>query len=107
VSSARQPVGAGVQLAVGPPPLALHRRDRVGVQAHPLLEQLVEAPVGQRPVRACQPVHLEPQLLGRQQAGAARLAVRVGDDHRKRGQVVRPDPTGGLGVQHVGPVAQP
>ena len=85
----------------------MHGRDGVGVRAHPLLEQLVEPPVGQLPARPGQPVELEAQLLGRQQALPPVLGVRVGGDQRERGEVVAGDPGGGLGVQHVGAVAQP
>ena len=35
------------------------------------------------------------------------LGVRVGGDQRERGEVVAGDPGGGVGVEHVGPVAQP
>ena len=35
------------------------------------------------------------------------LGVRIGGDQRERGEVVAGDPGGAVGVEHVGPVAQP
>ena len=77
-----QPVGPGVELPVGPPPAGVLRRDGVRVRGDPLLEQLVEPVVGQLAPRPGQPVELEPELLGREQALPAVLGVRVGGQLR-------------------------
>ena len=92
---APQPVGPRVQLPVGPPPVAVHGGDRVRVRPHPLLEQLVEPPVRQLAARAGQPVELERELLGGQQALPVVRGVRLGGDQRERGEVVAGDPGGG------------
>ena len=86
------PVGTGVELAVGPLPVAVHRRDRVRVPPDPLLEQLVEPAVRQLATGPGEPLQLEPQLLGGQQALPAVLGVGIRGDQRERGQVVAGDP---------------
>ena len=102
-----QPVGAGVELPVGPLPVAVHGRDRVRVCPHPLLEQLVEPAVRQLPARPGEPFELEVELLGGEQALPPVLGIRIGGDQRERGEVIAGDPGGVVGVERVGPVAQP
>jgi hypothetical protein len=82
-------------------------RDGVRVCLDPLLEQLVDPGVGQLPPWPGQPFELKLELLGRQQALAPVLGVRVGGEQGQRGEVVAGDPGGAAGVEHVGPVAQP
>ena len=96
-----------VELAVRPVPVPVHRRDGVRLYPHTLLEQLVHAAVGQHPVRPVETLELEPELVLGEQALPPVVRVRVGGDQRQRGEVVPGDPGGGLGVEHVGPVAEP
>ncbi len=103
----RQPVGPGVELPVGPLPLAAHGRDGIRVRPHPLLEQLVEPLVRQRPARAGQPFDLVLEFVGGQQALPPVPGLGIGGDQFQRGAVVTEDPGRAVGVDHVGAVAQP
>ena len=55
----------------------------------------MEPAVRQLPARSGQPVELEAELLGGEQALPPVLGVRVGGDQRERGEVVAGDPGGG------------
>ena len=103
-----QPVGAGVELPVGPLPVAVHGRDGVRVRRHPLLEQLVQPAVRQRRGAVRRALR-----AGRWSSSAESrlcrrvLGIRVGGDQRQGGEVVAGDPGGAVRVEHVGPVPQP
>ena len=81
-----QLVRPGVELGVGPLPVAADGRDGVRVRPHPLLEQLVHPAVRQLPARSGQPVELEAEL-GRGTAGIAGGARPAG---RRRSARARP-----------------
>ena len=81
---------------VGPLPAAVHGRDVVRVRPHPLLEQLVDPAVRQLPARPGEPLDLEVQFLGGQQALPPVLGIRVGGDQRERGEVIAGDPGGAV-----------
>ena len=82
-------------------------RDGVRVGGGPLLEQLVEAPLRQRPAPAGQPFDLVAEFVSGQQALPPGPGVRIGSDQFQRGAVVAEDPGRAVGVDHVGAVAQP
>ena len=102
-----QPVRAGIELGVGPVPVALNGRHRVRACLHPLLEQLMGPAVGQLAVPSGQPFELETELLGGQQGLPAGLGLQIRGDQRQRGEVVAGDPGGAAGVHGLGPVLQP
>ena len=102
-----QPVRPGVELGVGPLPVAAGGRDGVRVHPDPLLEQLVHPPVRALPVRSGQPVELEAELGRAQQGLPPVLGLRVGGDQRQRGEVIAGDPGRRVRVERLGPVPQP
>ena len=102
-----QPVGPRVELPVGPLPATVHRRDRVRIGLHPLLEQLVE-PVGrQLTPLPDQILELVARLLRRQQTLPPVLGIRIRDDQAQRGEVVARDPGRVVRIEHIGAVPQP
>ena len=102
-----QPVRPGVELGIGPLPVAVHGRDGVRVGPHPLLEQLVHPPVRQVPVRSGETFELEAQFPAGQQRLPPVLGLGIRGDQLERGAVIAGDPGRAARVEHVGAVPQP
>ena len=94
------------RLAVRPSPLAADGCDGVGVRRGAILEELVEAAVGELPTRPGESLELEAKLLVGEQAPLGRLGFRVGRQQTQRGEVVTGDPRGRAGIQDVRAVKQ-
>lgn len=103
----RQAVGAPVELPVRPPPVAVHRGDRVRIPGGVALEQFVAPQVRHLDVRPGEPFQLQLELRRRQQGRFLVRCGAVGADQAERAQVVAEDAFGRFGIQHLGAEAQP